>query len=144
MRTTSAPTMMATGLFFLMTSATLPAHATNCEVLTSIPHLRCDFKTDAGGGQSLCVDFLPGVNPPEFYMDFPTTGNFLVCKCASSGTFTRPKFNTSKAFLCRDGVTDFQSASGTVSGNKVKKGLFLDRGTMEVFQCAPNPVLCPF
>ena len=145
MHSTSARTMVAAGLFVLMSSAAPPAHATSCEILTSIAHLRCEFKTDAvpGGAQSLCVNFVASSIQDEFAMVFPVDGNELLCKCAASGTLTAPKFNTSKEFLCRNYFTVFQSASGKVVGNRIKKGSFLDGNTMELFECARNPTLCP-
>jgi hypothetical protein len=134
--------MMAAGLFLLMTGAPPPAQAASCLALVSIPHLRCDFKPEEGGGASLCVDFLDQANN-LFFMHFRASSNALICKCAPLGSFKAPKFNAGREFLCTEFFTDFQAASGKVVGNKIKKGLFLSGSSMQVFECAPNPTLCP-
>ncbi len=123
--------------------------ASNCLGILTTSTLRCDFKRDDGFAAPYCTQISPDISIlSNFFMLFPG-GTLLSCTCEASGSFTAPKFHTAKDFLCGavdDGSEFSDSASGKVLGKKIKKGQYLDGNTPAhswVFQCEPDPVLCP-
>ncbi|MBI3247651.1 MAG: hypothetical protein HYZ50_14195 [Deltaproteobacteria bacterium] len=79
-------------------------------------------------------------------MQFPT-GTKLRCTCEATGSFTAPKFDAAKDFLCSQYVTlhyNFtDAASGKVTGQKIKNGQYREGYPpfhTWVFECAPDPL----
>lgn len=149
MRMTLVRAVLNVGVFVILTGVPLTAHAANCLGIIGTQHQRCDFKRDDGGTDSVCTQVSQSMaNPQRFEMLFPS-GTHLRCTCEATGSFTVPKFDAAKDFLCSQFVTNANlyadAASGKVVGQKIKKGQYLDGlspARSWVFECAPD-LTCP-
>ncbi len=114
--------------------------AVDCFDLLAGENYECDFKGSDGSQGTFCTQF--STEALLFSAFFPETLDDLGCACQASGTFAKPKFRASRAFLCGDG-DDGDAMSGTVSsdGQKITGGQYLERVPFRtwVFECRNVP-----
>ena len=118
--------------------------AMNCEEALVGKRYRCTVKSETGFVGDVCFEFVsPGTASPNFdLVGSSFFGDTLGCMCQATGSFKRPRFNESTAFLCGS-RTSRNSAIGKVSGNgkKITKGHYNFDGTpvAHVFTCTLDP-----
>jgi len=152
MRRELVATVKGTALLVLLLGAPPAARADDC--LLGLPEggapeslwRRCDFKRDDGFAGSYCTQFQRGPAGTEaenrFGMGFPG-GTVLACGCKATGSFETPEFSGGTDFLCsaRDGHTASQAASGSVAGENITGGQYIDGFPPYhtwVFECVPD------
>ena len=139
---------MASGVLLavLLSAAIAPGQtrAASCEELLAGKRYRCTVKSETGFAGDVCFEFVsPGTASPNFDLVGSSFFNDrLGCMCQATGSFKRPRFNESTAFLCGS-QTNRNSAVGKVSGNgkKITKGHYSFSGTpvAHVFTCTLDP-----
>ena len=118
--------------------------AVTCQEALAGKRYRCTVKSETGFVGDVCFEFVsPGTASPNFDMVGSSFfGDRLGCMCEAKGSFKRPQFNESTAFLCGS-RTSRNSAVGKVSGNgkKITKGHYNFDGTpiAHVFACTLDP-----
>jgi hypothetical protein len=130
----------------LLGAAIAPWHASavTCQEALVGKRYRCTVRSEAGFVGDLCFEFVsPGTASPNFdLVGSSFFGDTLGCMCQATGSFKRPQFNQSTAFLCGS-RTSRSSAVGKVSGNgkKITKGHYNFDGTpvAHVFTCTLDP-----
>jgi len=120
-----------------------PASAVTTCLNIAVPlRYRCDFTGADGTHSNLCM-FATAEFPPLFHLSFPAPDIFVTCACEATGTFLAPKFDQSKAFLCRGINADDTTFAlrGQVTGHNITKGQVVSPrdGNRLVFQCKPDP-----
>lgn len=118
--------------------------AASCQGVLVGKRYRCTVKSETGFVGDVCFEFVsPGAASPNFdLVGSSFFGDTLGCMCQAKGSFKRPKFNESTAFLCGS-QTSRNSAIGKVSGNgkKITNGHYNFNGTpvAHVFTCTLDP-----
>jgi hypothetical protein len=139
------PVLMLCVLFFFAVSA----FGSGCDGLLGDNVYRCQVKSDFGDPFEDCLRFnssAPTVSDMfDLSVDGLNPGAPLGCSCKSTGSFTSPKFNGSKEWVC---VTPMTSADGVgyVWGGKVaSKGKINhvyangSMGDSFIFNCVIDP-----
>ncbi len=129
------------GLTLITWSSKPSAAAVDCADLLRGNDYLCDFKSSDGfQAPNLCTQF--NNEAPPFNVFFPGDNTDLRCACQAGGTFAKPKFGASRAFLCGDNG-DGDAMSGTVSANgqTITGGQYVERAPFQtwVFECKNVP-----